>query len=370
MLDLTNTIDILGEQTTFDQLVERNLTSFVDDSITSLRESCFYYNTTIQSIILPNCTNIDSNNCFSNASSLHTLGLSSPVNKSDIIPELNNLTHIIFFSNSVPQFYLNMFSIYSMIGNHRGDIYVPDNLVDEYKNATNWCLLSDMIYSINDYDENVVHTNYDIDTITDTWAEIAANELNGTYNTKYHIGDTKTIQVGTQFYQFEIIGFDVDTLSDESGYAKITWAAKYIQDMYYGYDLRAYPSSATNYLTSIVDNDLRSLIKEVKKPWCDADKTEKILNAKIWQLSAQEVGSTEYETSGITYSIFTDDNSRKKSDNWMKSLFNVQTGARYHLRTRYSITYYNVVILANTGKIDHASSLDSSNHYRYIGFCT
>lgn len=62
--------------------------------------------------------------------------------------------------------------------------------------------------------------------ITDSWAEIFAAELDGTYKTKYHIGDIKLLDLGSDgIVPMRIVAFDKDILADGSGYAPITWIA-------------------------------------------------------------------------------------------------------------------------------------------------
>ena len=62
--------------------------------------------------------------------------------------------------------------------------------------------------------------------ITDTWEEIFAAEHDGTYKTKYNIGDIKMLDMGADgIIPMQIIGFDKDDLADGSGKAPITWLA-------------------------------------------------------------------------------------------------------------------------------------------------
>lgn len=65
------------------------------------------------------------------------------------------------------------------------------------------------------------------ETITDTWDEIFAAEADGTYKTKYKIGDTKKISLGTEgTVAMQIVAFDTDDLADGSGTAPITWISE------------------------------------------------------------------------------------------------------------------------------------------------
>ena len=65
------------------------------------------------------------------------------------------------------------------------------------------------------------------ETITDTWEEIFAAEADGSYKTKYSIGDTKIINLGPEGNVcMQIIGFDKDDKADGSGKAPISWLSE------------------------------------------------------------------------------------------------------------------------------------------------
>lgn len=63
--------------------------------------------------------------------------------------------------------------------------------------------------------------------ISDSWSEIIASVNDGSYKTKYKIGNYKPIDLGSEgIINMQIGGFDIDELSDGSGNAPITWIAK------------------------------------------------------------------------------------------------------------------------------------------------
>lgn len=65
------------------------------------------------------------------------------------------------------------------------------------------------------------------ETITDTWEEIIAACADGTYKTKYSVGDTKILNLGTEGNVcMQIAGFEVDTKADGSGKAPISWISE------------------------------------------------------------------------------------------------------------------------------------------------
>lgn len=63
--------------------------------------------------------------------------------------------------------------------------------------------------------------------IQDTWEEIFAAEADGSYKTKYMIGDYKPLDLGAEgIINMQIAGFDVDDKADGTGKAPITWIGK------------------------------------------------------------------------------------------------------------------------------------------------
>lgn len=64
----------------------------------------------------------------------------------------------------------------------------------------------------------------EVKEITDDWATIIANIDNGTYRTKYKIGNYKPLNLGSEgVINMQIAGFDVDDLADGSGKTPITF---------------------------------------------------------------------------------------------------------------------------------------------------
>ena len=65
-----------------------------------------------------------------------------------------------------------------------------------------------------------------VGTITDTWDEIIAASANGTYASKYNVGDTKELSLGTEGKVLMVlVAKDADPLASGSGTAPMTWIA-------------------------------------------------------------------------------------------------------------------------------------------------
>lgn len=64
------------------------------------------------------------------------------------------------------------------------------------------------------------------ETITDSWSEIFEHIDDGTYSTRYRIGDTKILDIGTEgMVAMEIVAFDADDKAYGEGKAPISWLA-------------------------------------------------------------------------------------------------------------------------------------------------
>lgn len=209
------------------------------------------------------------------------------------------------------------------------------------------------------------------ETITDTWEQILQAEQDGTYSTKYSVGDTKSIDLGTYgTHLMEIVAFDADELADGTGNAKITWISKNIITKHSinssggvsggwpGTEMRTWLIGT---ILSAIPSDIQGAIKEVNKTY---DATG-ISTDKIWIPSYREVGygANAHEESGPIYSArFTDDNSRKKR------LVGGNSPEYWWLRTKSESTrFYSV---PENGASTYNIINVTSSVGVVIGFCT
>ena len=221
------------------------------------------------------------------------------------------------------------------------------------------------------------------DTIKDSWGDIIASVSNGTYKSKYKIGDTKTVD----FYlaggdngclvTMEIAAFDTDEKADGSGKAAITWIArdelkgnhymnsysslnKWPNDACGGWKA-SYMKDATMsyYLVLMSPPELRNAIVPVTKYSMSMDDNGNIVNNeessdKIWIPSVREVfGGSTCETVGPVYSAyFNSDAGRAKGETWQLRSVNDRE---------------NFYIVDSTGAVSSASF--DEKHKIIIGFC-
>ena len=255
-------------------------------------------------------------------------------------------------------------------GFNSGVIYVKDALVDSYKSASNWSTFATHIVGISEYPKVL-----DFSTINDSWEQIIAASTDGSYDSKYNIGDIKLlIDSDNNPIYMELVAKNIDQLSDDSGTAHMTWMTKEIP---FQYQMNSGSSNTNGWIASKMRaylintylpklTEVISAIKEVKKTWYDyTTKTTKISNDTIWIPSTYEMftesgaANSVVEDSGVQYTKFNSNNTRIKDYNG--------SAAYYWLRSAsasYSSSFYCV---NNSGSRSN-NSADYSNG-AVFGFC-
>lgn len=252
-----------------------------------------------------------------------------------------------------------------------GKIYVPNDLVSTYKAGSNWVTYADQIESLDNYSDGSPTGG---DTITDTWSEIFTAENDGSYTSKYSVGDTKWLKTDGGYVLMQIIAMGADELADGSGNAKITWLCKGSQGQHHmnptsdatngwvNTEMRAWLISD---VLAGIDPTVRAAIKTVKKTYKmkTPSATTATSNDDIWLPSYREMfGGTSYETDGCTYTaFFTDDASRIKYSSWTTGSAN-----NWWLRSASSATNFAFVSINGDGYYSNASSA----YGVVFGFCT
>ena len=216
-------------------------------------------------------------------------------------------------------------------------------------------------------------TTTDALKIQDSWDQIFQAEIDGTAASKYPVGSTKAVDLGTEGnITFEVAGHGVDELADGSGnYAATTWVAKKCLNT-----LCAVGGSTTTYAETTIRSHLvntvlpkfpstiRDAIVGVKKYsgrfLNNAATKNNITTEQIWTLSAREcTGSSTFETLGPVYSdILGTANSRVRALNNSKRPYSLRSCA----------TNGYIQAISDTGSL-----ITQTNSYKngvVIGFCT
>ncbi len=210
--------------------------------------------------------------------------------------------------------------------------------------------------------------------IFDSWEKIIAAGENGSYAKKYHIGDTKVLDLGEEGeICMELVAMDADELADGSGKAHMTWIAKDLlntehcinkDNKSYNYeweksDMRAWLQES---ILPLFPDDVRSNIKEVTKYSFDRDLKTIPSTDTIWIPSYREVfvGAYNEEDNGPDYaSVFSNNESRVKYKTGTSST------SGWWLRSAYGHSQYTMV--SWEGDIHY---VDSAAEYGVaIGFC-
>ena len=386
---MANTRDTLGEQATLDGLVARTLTEFTEDGTATLGDRVFQYYTSLQHVCLPNITSVPtaafdhsgliqirpqdfpkvtsiSSQAFANCKDLELVEFTSasPITFSaESFANDTKLTAVIIRSTTKSTLSnINAFNGSPMIMK-LGAVYVPDTLVETYLGDTKWNQL--LIAPVSSYPLT------SFATITDTWEQILAAESDGSYLTKYKIGDTKKVKLGDYDMYLEIVAFDTDDLADNSGKAHITWLSRYIV---YNAQMNTTNTTSGGWASCKLRTDLRALldtsdadfktaVKEVKKTYYSySDSNTMTINDTIWIPSAHEVNFsvTPIESEGVSYSQFNSDTARKK--------YNMSTSTYYWwLRSAYSNACYFRAVNGS----GYADCNGASNSYGVVpGVCT
>lgn len=330
---MANTRDTLGDQATLDGLVNGTLTELEEDGVTSLPSYALHKNTHIETLKFPNVTSI-SGDAFNGCSALKHLVLGSSTKCT--------LSSTSAFTGTP-------------ISLTKGAIYVPKDLVSTYRSDSTWknfFVTSDENYPTSEYS-----------TITDSWTQIVAAVSDGSYSTKYNVGDTKAISINGVDDYMVLIAKDTDDLADGSGKAKTTWLSK---GLFATHNMNTQSTNANGWAQSemrtwlretilpTLDSVIRSGIKEVTKTYYDKTTSSTLsVSDTVWIPSAREMfGGTSYEDSGCDYtSLFNSSSARIKYNTsgsanywWLRSAY---SGNDTHFRSVYSngnVNNYNAGI--------------------------
>lgn len=346
-----------------------NLVSVQLENINYLNAYMFRYSG-IGTVVLPICTSLGTYS-FEDSRVGTVDCYKRIVFSSYIFDEAYSLTHLILRNDSVCPMTISSSDVfrYTPIINGIGWIYVPSDLVPEYKNADGWKDLEDQIVSIDEYPKQLQD-----ETIDDTWAEIFANIDNGTYINKYDIGDIKYVNIGGTWLAMVIVGIEKD-ITASGAVAPITWISRDIFQTS-TYNIKA--TSTVNWVNSSIRALLRNRIYPTIEPTVrnrilEVNKTYSVGNTTynstetLWIPSYREIignlDASYCETSGIDYvNFFTNASSRIKRNGP-----GLNSARSYWLRSKSSNQY--AAYISSGGSSNTTDSLNNTNGV-VLGFCT
>lgn len=317
-------------------------------------------------IVLPKCTTL--NSYFIRGSRASTVDLYQTITiVENTFREAYSLVHLILRSNNLYPLSSTSAFTSTPIADGLGWIYVPSDLVDTYKTASNWSTYANQIVSIDEYPKAL-----DGETITDSWGEIFQAEDNDTYKTKYSVGDTKYLVIGGTYVLMQIIAFDRDILSsDGTSTAKITWMAKgasfmfpmnFTGDFTGGWANCECRKFLNDTIYNQIPENVRGKILAVNKTYTStiyvADTAT--VSDKLWIPSEREIIGNR-ETSGITYTDFFSDSLSRT-----KVMGLTETNYSWQLRSIYNSTGYSFINTSGSTGYGGATIVQGI----VLGFCT
>ena len=325
---MANTRETLGDQATVDGLVNHTLTTLEEDGVVTLGASALRNNTALTSVTLPGANTISSY-AFGGCTNLEVVNLSGTGTKTINANAFNGCTklqHVLINSSAMSTLSATSAFTSTPIARKDGAIYVPSSLISNYKANTNW--KNYFIADINDYPLSV------FESISDSWAEIIAN---ANYATDYAVGDTKSIDLGTEgVHLMVLVAKDTDDKADSSGKARMTWISNTLLSTTHrmnpsnnsgtsgtggngGWENCEMRTYLKNTIKPLIPQVVRDAIVEVTKIQSTVTNSAMVKDGQtttddVWIPSIYEVfGTTTYESSGALYTgYFTNATARIK----------------------------------------------------------
>ena len=373
-----NTRDTIGDQATVDGLVENSLTELKEDGIGILGPYALYNNNGLRLVDFPNITTISSyalHSCkFLETIILGVNGSSSVHLKTNALAAYDQtaLQSLLIGCPSVATSDARSpLPSMSPLAQGKGAIYVPEELVEAYKNNSIWSAY--IIAKLADYPLS------SFDTIPYNWSEIHNSITDGTYD-NYKIGDVKsfTMKNGVTV-SMVLMGKNVD-IKSEGGTAAFTWICRGIFAMHKFHDTNNLSGGWANCdlrnwlntdVLSNIPDEVNEHIVAVKKYYRTKVPSDETLvsSDKLWVPSHKEAGLTNSgrkETNGPTYQWTVNDRtSKQKMDD--SNVFQA-----WWLRTEYASGGY-IDTISNAGS-EVTSGLSYMAPTRELGvvfgFCT
>ena len=373
----------------------------IQDNTKTLRNYAFFAHPLVKHIKLTRVTSIPSYNAFQYCRELESIEFTQKVNfpvydynssADRIFYTCPKLSHLILRNSQKSTITNNSYSMNvfdgSAIAYKNGAIYVPENLLESYKNDTYWGYRYFIVPIIEPFE--LLET---FDTIKDSWDVIiqncrAATESSQSSIDKYKIGDSKVFYDlnGNPFYA-ELVAKFADTDSTTNRKVPTTWITRelypnsevFSSDNSHNWSNSTIRSDLNNIDTgvfSMIENtNLKNNIKTVNKISYNLNGSQTTSQDKLWLPSIREIfGNADFETQGPEYynSFFKTRGVYGRIKYITLSGFtNLNLGQSYNYWTR---TRVNNSISSNSVRIINTSGAQSyvarSNSYPFcFGFC-
>ena len=143
MSDFVNTIDLLGDDVVAASIISGTITEFNDDVITSIGERAFYTRKQLKTVNVPNVTTVGGDGSFGYCTALTCVDLASATSLTyNAFSYCSKLATLVLRSETLCALSSGALTRtpFSNSG-YLGTAYVPQALIEEYQNATNWSTL-------------------------------------------------------------------------------------------------------------------------------------------------------------------------------------------------------------------------------------
>lgn len=374
---MANTREVMGEQACLDALVSDTLTTFEDDGVVSVGANALQHHDALTSVTMSQCKAVNSYG-LANCANLEVVDIQGT---GRIISNAFNgdtkLKHVVLRGNMKTSLdNTNAFNN-TPISIGEGAIYVPSTLVESYKSTTNWSNF--IILPIDAYPST------EFSTISDSWSDIITAVGNGTYGSKYTVGDTKSIVIDGTTYYMQLVAKDADVLaSDGTTTVATTWL---MFKVLYGtvHPMNSTATSEGGWAASemrswlsgtvlpLLPAEVQAAIKEVRKYSGNYEdgaivKDGSVTADKLWIPSYHELNmGTDHETQGATYSTSLYPSGTASSTRPYRVKYNQSgSGSNWWLRSASAATGFRRV--DSSGKETNGGA-DNSITGVVLGFC-
>ena len=215
---------------------------------------------------------------------------------------------------------------------------------------------------------------YYTDLIDDSWEKIIEVVESGKYKERYAIGAYKPLDLGSEgIINMQIVDFDVDTLADNSGNARISWVGIELLKTKHnmnntstnagGWAASGMRQYLKNTIKPLVPDPVKSEIVEVTKTYYDYDTSStKRVADDLWIPSRREAGRTaNAEDSGPIYTLFYND-----YNSLSKPIVDTTGSIQWWTRTAY---YNGNSMFYNANGFTQSNGSANSSYGVALGFC-
>ena len=278
------------------------------------------------------------------------------------------------------------------IGNGEGKIYVPDNLVNDYKRAQNWVTYNSKITPLSQYETDKTAES----EIEEDWSVILAACAAGTAATTYKVGQYKTLKINGMPTQMVIVNTAANNSDNrdkdaENNYVQLTWMEKTISRFNTYAITSNFPYSYNN--STVFKNIMNEIyegipeglglreggIKEVIKKHNGLESGSSVASTQtdklfIWPPSIAEIGKSQ-TNNNLAYDYFKNKNTGAlMPPNYRLGATNIYTNGQSNIRIalrdfQNSSNPRSSVLIS--GQDDSAIEDNTTvNPYIIFGFCT